>query len=72
MGVPPLRIEILDGVSGLEFRSCYERRVLHDIGGVTARILSRDDLLANKIAAGRHKGLDDVEMLTKSRVKRKL
>ncbi|MBX9603364.1 MAG: hypothetical protein K2X35_20330 [Bryobacteraceae bacterium] len=27
LGVPPLRIEILTGIDGVEFDSCYQRRI---------------------------------------------
>lgn len=64
MGVPPLRIEVLTGVTGVDFRSCFSRRIEADWDGVLVNIISREDLLANKRAAGRYKDLNDVERLS--------
>jgi len=64
MGVPPVRIEVLTGVTGVEFAACYARRVEAEFDGVIVKIIGRDDLLTNKRAAGRHKDLDDVGRLT--------
>ena len=63
MGVPPVRIEILTGASGVEFAACYSRRELADLGGIAVNFISLDDLKANKKAAGRHQDLEDIEHL---------
>ncbi len=65
MGVPPLRLEILMSASGVEFQDCYGRSLSDDIEGVPVKLIHLEDLLANKIAAGRHKDLDDVSNLPK-------
>ena len=63
MGVPPLRLEVLMGISGVEFDHCYDRGIVDDIDGVQVKIIHLEDLRANKIASGRHKDLDDVSNL---------
>lgn len=63
MGVPPVRIEILTGVSGIQFAECYKRRVEALIDGVQVAVIAKRDLVANKRAAGRHKDLNDIEQL---------
>lgn len=63
MGVPPVRIEVLTGVSGVDFAACYARRVEVELDGVAVTLIGREDLLANKKAAGRHEDLDDLEHL---------
>jgi hypothetical protein len=63
MGVPPLRIEILNTVSGLEFETAYPGSIELELDGVPVRIPSLSDLRRNKKAAGRHKDLDDLENL---------
>lgn len=63
MGVPPLRIELLTGVSGLEFDSCYPQRVIANLDGVEINLISLDDLKTNKAASGRYKDLNDLEHL---------
>ena len=63
MGMPPLRIEILTGASGVDFRSCYDRRVTVRVDDVDVLMIGLDDLRANKRAAGRHKDLADLDEL---------
>jgi predicted nucleotidyltransferase len=63
MGMPPLRIELLTSVSGLDFAEAYARRSVVNIDGVDVSLVQREDLIANKRAAGRHKDLADVEQL---------
>ena len=63
MGVPPIRIEVITGVSGVAFDECYSRRELINIEGILVNFISLNDLKANKQAAGRHKDLDDLEHL---------
>lgn len=63
MGVPPLRIEVLTSVSGLEFPTAYRNRVVAEIDGVPVNLVSLPDLKTNKKACGRHKDLADLEQL---------
>lgn len=63
MGFPPVRIEVLTSVSGLDFDSAFSRRVEADLGGQSVWLIDLEDLKANKRAAGRHKDLDDLEHL---------
>ena len=63
MGHPPVRIEVLTDISGVEFDGCYRRAETTVIDGVPARVIGRQDLLRNKRASGRHKDLHDVDQL---------
>lgn len=63
MGVPPMRIEILTSISGVEFGDCHPQRVVAEIDGVEVSVLGLSHLRINKKAAGRHKDLDDLEHL---------
>lgn len=63
MGVPPVCIDVITTVSGLEFTSCYAQRVVDDVDGITVNLLSLEDLKKNKLASGRHKDLNDIEHL---------
>lgn len=65
MGVPPMRLEILTGISGVEFAACYARRRTENLAGLEIPIISPEDLIANKRAAGRLKDLADVERIHK-------
>lgn len=63
MGVPPNRIEILTGISGVDFADCNKRRRVEDLWGVAVPVIDIEDLRRNKKASGRHKDLADVEAL---------
>ncbi|MFG0285976.1 MAG: nucleotidyltransferase [Phycisphaerales bacterium JB039] len=63
MGVPPVRIEILSSISGVEFSTCFARRINATIDGVSVNVIAREDLLANKRSAGRAKDLNDLQHL---------
>lgn len=64
MGVPPMRIEVLTTISGVDFRGCYAERIMDLIDGVEVSIINLKHLRANKKASGRHKDLDDLEHLS--------
>jgi hypothetical protein len=63
MGVPPMRIEILNSISGVEFDEAYQARADTDIGGVTFPVIGLRQLIRNKRASGRTKDLADLEEL---------
>jgi len=65
IGVPPVRIEILNYLEGLSFEQAYADRIERDFQGVTVSLISIQDLISNKKAVGRHKDLADVEWLEK-------
>lgn len=63
IGLPPARVDILSGISGVEFADAWSRRVLVSIEDVQVPVLSRQDFVANKRAAGRTKDLLDLALL---------
>ena len=63
MGVPPVRLEILSSIDGVEFQDCYLRRETAEIDGVEVDLISLADLKTNKRASGRHQDLNDLEKL---------
>jgi hypothetical protein len=64
MGKPPIRIEVLTSISGVEFDDCYGRKTTAKIDGINVHIIHHQDLIKNKMASGRHKDLADVDQLT--------
>jgi hypothetical protein len=64
MGLPPMRIEILTTISGVEFPACYQNRVVDTLDGVETNLISLEDLKTNKRASGRLKDLSDLENLS--------
>lgn len=63
IGLPPIRIEILTSISGVEFSECYNCRISDTVDGVEVNFINLDDLKKNKKAAGRHRDLGDLENL---------
>jgi hypothetical protein len=66
MGNPPLRVDILQTVAGLDFSQAFSRHLQTDWSGVAVRIISRRDLIASKRAAGRPQDLVDAENLERT------
>lgn len=62
-GLPPNRIDVLTGVSGLSFPEAWEGRMVSEFGGLRAPFLGRDAFIRNKRASGRTKDLADIEAL---------
>lgn len=63
MGVPPIRIEILTTISGVEFETCYAEREELRIEEIVVPVISLARLRENKAASGRAKDLADLESL---------
>jgi len=63
MGNPPLRVEILTSISGVEFSPCFASRDEVVLGDLRIPVLNLVHLRENKRASGRHKDLDDLENL---------
>ena len=63
MGMPPMRIEISTGISGVDFAECYVDRVKAELDGVPVNIISLRYLKINKRTSGRYKDLNDLENL---------
>lgn len=69
VGLPPNRLELLSKIAGVTFDECYARRVVVEIEGLQVPVISYDDLLRNKRAAGRETDLADVGRLQQRRRK---
>lgn len=63
IGVPPLRIDILTAIDGVEFDEAWNERGRVELIGVDVPVLSRRHLIANKRASGRLQDLADIERL---------
>ena len=63
IGVAPCRVEIISKISGVSYADAVTRAVPKTIDGIPVRIISLEDLIANKKASGRAKDLADVEVL---------
>ena len=63
MGNPPLRVEFLTSIDGVEFSECYRNKETVKIDGIKINFISLKDLKKNKKASGRHQDLADIENL---------
>jgi hypothetical protein len=64
MGLPPVRIEVMTSISGVDFAECYARRLVVEMDGVPVSLIELADLKKNKKAAGRPKDLADLDQLS--------
>ncbi len=62
-----VRIDVQTSTPGVRFEEVWPRRRAVEYAGQTFYVLSRDDLIASKRAAGRPRDLEDVRMLEAGR-----
>ena len=63
LGLPPRRIDLLTGITGVTFGDAWRGRVEHEVRGRPVPFIGREALVANKRAVGRRKDLTDLEAL---------
>jgi hypothetical protein len=69
MGREPVAVDILTEIPGVEFDGAWERRVedvIDSATGLKGSLISREDLVTAKLAAGRPQDLADVDALRKA------
>ena len=67
IGQPPERVDILQHIDGVSFDEAWKNKIEGSIDGDTpASVISRDDLIRNKLASGRDQDLLDVKVLRKA------
>ncbi|MGD0222677.1 MAG: DUF6036 family nucleotidyltransferase [Terriglobia bacterium] len=69
MGREPVGVDILTAIPGVEFDAAWERRVedvIDPASGLKACFISREDLIAGKLASGRPQDLADVDAIRKA------
>ena len=66
LGVEPCRIDLLTGIDGVEFDEAWQNKISIMIDDLEINILSKEDLLRNKLAAGRDKDQSDIAWLEKN------
>lgn len=65
LGYPPLRIDILNAISGVNFDEAYENKVEGEVDGLKINFINVEEFIRNKEATGRHKDLGDIASLRK-------
>ncbi len=67
IGIEPNRIDILMGLGGLDFNTCYSRALASSYAGVPIRILCMEDLVEAKRRSGRPQDVLDIDRLTRGK-----
>ena len=62
-GKPPVSIDILTDVKGLQFDACFQNASFVEVDKLKVRLIEYRDLIKAKKASGRPKDLDDLENL---------
>lgn len=63
IGVPPLRIDLITAIDGVDFEEAWPDRFQTSFGGVPVFVISRHHLITNKRTAARLQDLADAERL---------
>jgi predicted nucleotidyltransferase len=63
IGRPPVRADILQSIDGVDFDEAWRRRVAFSLDGIDVQVISAEDLIRNKLQAGRLRDLADVEAI---------
>lgn len=64
-GRPPVAIDIITDLKGMNFEKCFKNAVQNDFEGVKIRYLNYNDLIDAKRASGRPKDINDIDNLQK-------
>ena len=65
MGRSPIQIDIVNEASGIQFDESYQNREMVIIESVEISLISKSDLIKNKMASGRPQDIADAEKLKK-------
>lgn len=65
IGYPPLRIDILNHIDGLEFKEAKKEVQIIDADGLSVRYIGLHDFVKNKLASGRPQDLSDIKDIQK-------
>ncbi len=63
IGMPPARIDILQGIDGVTFEEAWADRVVAKLGDIEANVISAKHLIQNKTHTGRLRDLADAEAI---------
>jgi len=66
MGNPPLRVDVMMDIPGIDFEQAWAHRNTIDIDGTRVHFIARNDLIAAKLASGRDQDLRDVQSMKHS------
>ena len=63
IGYPPLRIDILNSIDGVDFKDAYKNKEEVDLDGLIITYIGLQDFIKNKEASGRLQDINDIASL---------
>ena len=63
IGYPPLRIDILNGIDGVDFKDAIGNRKVIKLNSILIYYIGKEDFIKNKLASGRPQDLNDIKGL---------
>ncbi len=69
MGRPPVRIDVMMSIDGVQFENAWPNREKGDFDGVPTHFISRADLITNKTSSARPQDLIDIDSINTPRLK---
>jgi predicted nucleotidyltransferase len=65
IGYPPLRIDILNSIDGVQFETAFLNKLLVDVNGIEIKYIGLRDFIDNKNASGRSQDIADIKEIKK-------
>ena len=65
IGSSPIQIDIINDADGISMDDCYQRKEIINVDGIDICLISKEDLIKNKMASGRSMDIADAERLEK-------
>ena len=63
LGVPPVRIDIITSITGVEWEDANASKIDSSLGGVPVYFIGQKEFIKNKKSTGRYKDLSDIDAL---------
>ena len=63
IGNSPTQIDVINEADGININDCFKRKSIITVDDIEIKLISREDLINNKIASGRYIDLADAEKL---------
>ena len=65
MGRPPVRVDIITAIEGVDFEEAWKTRVVVSIAGVDVNVIGKEELIRNKTAVARPQDLADIDAIVR-------
>jgi hypothetical protein len=66
-GFPPMQVDIISTIAGVDFAACYENRLIVKAEGTPINVIGLEDFKKNKTSSGRPQDLADAESVTRKK-----